>query len=187
ERRTEELLAVVQDNLQRIDQMVANLLDISHVSVGGGIRLVSESLELGGLLRDAVNNLALQIDNPLQLQLESDQLRVSWDRAAFLRIFDNLVGNAAKHGQAEAPIHIEQTLEGDAVRLVVSNRGAFPEEVLTNLATPYFISSRSDTKGWGLGLPIVKALTESFGGQVRFANDGELARVELRLPLALAA
>src|SRR5690606_28225636 len=57
ERRTEELLAVVQDNLQRIDQMVANLLDISHVSVGGGIRLVSESLELGGLLRDAVNNL----------------------------------------------------------------------------------------------------------------------------------
>ncbi|WP_204985662.1 hypothetical protein, partial [Escherichia coli] len=38
-RRTEQLLEVLQENLKRIDEMVANLLDISHVSVGGGIKL----------------------------------------------------------------------------------------------------------------------------------------------------
>lgn len=185
-RRTEDLLAVLQDNLRRIDEMVGNLLDISHVSVGGGIKLMRESMELAMLLRDAVANLALQLDNPLELQLESLDLQIVWDRSAFLRIFDNLVGNAAKHGQPLKPIRIEQSQEGDFVRLVVTNHGNFPEEVLANLATPYFISSRSDTKGWGLGLPIVKALAESFGGEVHFSNQGDLACVELLLPVALA-
>lgn len=184
-RRTEELLTVLQDNLRRIDEMVGNLLDISHVSVGGGIKLISENMSLAPLLRDAVANLALQLDNPLELQLDDPDLQVDWDRSAFLRIFDNLVGNAAKHGEPGKPIRIEQSQGGGIVRLVVTNHGAFPEEVLANLATPYFISSRSDTKGWGLGLPIVKALAESFGGQVHFCNDGEQARVELLLPLAL--
>ena len=185
-RRTEELLAVLQDNLRRIDEMVANLLDISHVSVGGGIKLISEAMDLPSLLRDAVANLALQLENPLELQLDNPDLQVRWDGSAFLRIFDNLVGNAAKHGEPHKPIRIEQSLDGDSVRLLVTNHGNFPEEVLDNLATPYFISSRSDTKGWGLGLPIVKALAESFGGQVNFSNDGDLARVELLLPVALA-
>ena len=185
ERRTEELLGVLQDNLQRIDQMVANLLDISHVSVGGGIRLISEPMDLATLLRDAVANLALQLNNPLELEMDESGAQVVWDRSAFLRILDNLVGNAAKHGKAEAPIRIEQSLEDKAIKLVVTNYGAFPAEVLANLATPYFISSQSDTKGWGLGLPIVKALTESFGGQVSFGNEGEQARVEVLLPLAV--
>jgi signal transduction histidine kinase len=186
-RRTEELLAVLQENLRRIDEMVGNLLDISHVSVGGGIKLMSESMELAMLLRDAVANLALQLDNPLELQLATPELQIAWDRSAFLRIFDNLIGNAAKHGQPLQPIRIEQSQEGDHVRLVVTNHGAFPDEVLANLATPYFISSRSETKGWGLGLPIVKALAESFGGEVHFSNQGDLARVELLLPIALAS
>ncbi|MDH0897453.1 MULTISPECIES: response regulator [unclassified Pseudomonas] len=184
-RRTEQLLDVLQENLKRIDEMVANLLDISHVSVGGGIKLSGEPLELPALLRDATANLALQVENPLQLRIDEDSGTVEWDRAAFLRILDNLVGNAAKHGVEGEPIHIEQRREGDWVRLVVSNRGAFPEEVLSNLATPYFISSRSDTKGWGLGLPIVKALIESFGGQVRFGNADGMAQVELQLPVSI--
>lgn len=186
-RRTEELLAVLQDNLRRIDEMVTNLLDISHVSVGGGINLVKEPLDLARLLRDAIANLALQFENPLQLELEEPCPDVVWDRSAFLRILEYLVGNAAKHGQRLQPIRIEQSRDGESVRLRVTNQGAFPAEVLANLATPYFISTQSDTKGWGLGLPIVKALVESFGGKVDFLNEGEHASVELSLPANLSS
>lgn len=186
-RRTEELLTVLEDNLKRIDDMVGNLLDISHVSVGGGITLTGKPLDLPALLRDAVANLALQVDNPLAVQIDEGPGDVVWDRAAFLRILENLVGNAAKHGEAGAPIRIRHIREGDWVRLTVTNQGNFSAEVLNNLATPYFISTRSDTKGWGLGLPIVKALCESFGGQVQFSNLGDLAQVELRLPSRLGA
>ena len=186
-RRTEELLEVLQANLRRIDEMVSNLLDISHVSVGGGINLIREPLDLAHLLRDAVANLALQVNNPLELQLSEPCPTVLWDRSAFLRILDNLVGNAAKHGAAAEVIRIEQRHDEQCISLHVSNHGAFPADVLANLATPYFISTQSDTKGWGLGLPIVKALVESLGGEVQFANEAPLARVELRLPIAPAS
>ncbi len=184
-RRTDELLAILENNLKRIDEMVANLLDISHVSVGGGIKLVGTQLDLPSLLRDAVANLALHLTNPLELETDEDSGVVVWDRAAFVRIFDNLVGNAAKHGKAGAPIRITQTSKDGWVHLTVCNEGLFPDDVLKNLATPYFISTQSDAKGWGLGLPIVKALTESFGGGVQFSNTNDLACVELRLPAAI--
>ncbi|MEH3021817.1 MAG: response regulator [Pseudomonas oryzihabitans] len=185
-RRTDDLLQTLHDNLQRMNQMITDVLDITHMSLGGGVRLSGEPLLLGSLLTDAAANLRLQFANRLDLCLDSPELEVHWDRYAFLRIFDNLVLNAAKHGLAGTPIQVRQRLADHGVELELRNRGQFPDDVLANLATPYFISTRSDKRGWGLGLPIVKALSESFGGEARFANgDGEVV-ITLHLPLRLA-
>ncbi|WP_263262578.1 response regulator [Pseudomonas sp. RIT-PI-S] len=184
-RRTEELLQILEDNLRRIDRMIGNVLDISHVAMGGGIKLAAEPLVVGPLFEDALNNLRLQVPQVIEAQLNATDVVVSWDRNAFLRILDNLVINASKHGDHEAPIRVTQWLDGSDIRFSVANLGSFPEEVLTNLATPYFISTRSETKGWGLGLPIVKALCESCGGHVAFDNHDGGAKVEVRLPLSL--
>ena len=181
-RRTDDLLQTLHDNLQRMNQMITDVLDITHMSLGGGVRLSGDPFQLGTLLEDAAANLRLQFANRLELLLETPELDVVWDRYAFLRIFDNLVLNAAKHGQAGTEIQVRQSLAEDAVVLELRNRGQFPDDVLANLATPYFISTRSEKRGWGLGLPIVKALSESFGGEARFANgDGEVI-ITLRLP-----
>lgn len=185
-RRTEEMLKILADNLKRIDQMVTNVLDISHVSMGGGIKLMGEPLALTTVLGEAVENLRLQVTQTINVDDQLGDARVFWDKHAFLRIFDNLVINASKHGAQDTSIEVSQAIEEDMAVLCVSNHGSFPDEVLTNLATPYFISTKSETKGWGLGLPIVKALCESFGGRVSFLNDGDLAKVELRLPLSVA-
>ncbi|WP_213880892.1 response regulator [Pseudomonas sp. dw_358] len=184
-RRTEEMLKILADNLKRIDQMVTNVLDISHVSMGGGIKLMGESLVLATVLEQAVENLQLQVSQPITLVTAPDEQRVFWDRPAFLRIFDNLVINAGKHGGQDSGIEVHQHIEDDMAVVRVSNLGSFPQEVLTNLATPYFISTKSETKGWGLGLPIVKALCESFGGRVSFLNVDGAAQVELRLPVSV--
>ena len=186
-RRTEELLVILEENLKRIDRMIGNVLDISHVSMGGGIMLSGEPLEISSLLAEATANLELQVPQKLQVRGAKSELPVFWDKHAFLRIFDNLVLNAGKYGLADTPVEIDwHTLDGEVV-LKVSSGGRFPEEVLQNLATPYFISTKSDTKGWGLGLPIVKALCASFGGSVNFSNDAGKAVVELRLPERISA
>lgn len=185
-RRTDDLLQTLHDNLQRMNQMITDVLDISHMSLGGGVRLNGDPLVLGPLLEEAAANLRLQFSNELDLQLETPDLEVLWDRYAFLRIFDNLVLNAAKHGQSGTPIQVRQQRIGERVVLELRNLGQFPDEVLANLATPYFISTRSDKRGWGLGLPIVKALSESFGGEARFANGAGEVIITLHLPLRLA-
>jgi len=146
------------------------------------LRLEPLGLELvAGAARQAGHTVRI-----LDLQVETPELEVLWDRYAFLRIFDNLVINAAKHGEAGTPIQVRQWLADDQVMLELRNLGQFPDEVLANLATPYFISTRSDKRGWGLGLPIVKALSESFGGEVRFANGAGEVVITLHLPLRLA-
>jgi two-component system sensor histidine kinase/response regulator len=144
-------------------------------------------LVLSDLLSEAVDNLRLQVAQPIMVDDRLGDSRVFWDRQAFLRIFDNLVLNAAKHGSLGTPIHVVQCMGDDHVMVKVSNQGRFPDEVLTNLATPYFISTKSETKGWGLGLPIVKALCESFGGSVAFSNSEGLAQVQVQLPVSLPA
>lgn len=184
-RRTDELIKVLEDNLRRIDSMITNVLDISHMSLGGGLKLKGERFLLQPFLCDAVENLRFQVSNPLELATDPQQREVFWDKQSFLRILDNLVINAAKHGESGAPILVRQSWDQDGVLLTVRNRGELPVEVLANLATPYFISSRSDATGWGLGLPIVKGLAESFGGHAEFHNrDGEVV-VDVSLPLAL--
>lgn len=185
QRRTDELLKVMEDNLKRIDQMVMNVLDISHVSMGGGLKLQGEALSLHQLLNEEISNLRYQVANPITLHMTEQDRQVSWDKQAFLRIIDNLIINAAKHGEAGSAINVELREDQQHVVLSVSNRGTLPAEVLSNLATPYFISTKSDTKGWGLGLPIVKALCESFGGTVAFSNRGAEVLIEVRLPPAL--
>ncbi|WP_040261197.1 ATP-binding response regulator [Pseudomonas massiliensis] len=184
-RRTEELLQILEDNLKRIDRMIGNVLDISHVAMGGGIKLNAETLVVGPLFEEALNNLRLQVPQPIEARLEAIDTLVEWDRNAFLRILDNLVINASKHGMPDHTIEVRQWQQGNEIHFSVSNQGCFPDEVLSNLATPYFISTRSDTKGWGLGLPIVKALCESCGGHVAFDNVEGHARVHVRLPLSL--
>jgi signal transduction histidine kinase len=185
-RRTEEMLQTLHDNLQRMNQMITNVLDISHMSLGGGVHLNGESLVLGALLNEAADSLRLQFSNELHLDLATPDQQLFWDRHAFLRIFDNLILNAAKHGAANTPIHVSQRLEGDRVAIEVRNGGALPEDVLANLATPYFISTRSERRGWGLGMPIVKALSESFGGHARFSNVEDQVVITLCLPLNIS-
>lgn len=184
-RRTEELLQTLQDNLQRMNQMITNVLDISHMSLGGGVQLNGEPVKLGPLVEDAADSLRLQFTNALDVVLDTPELTLFWDRHAFLRIFDNLVLNAAKHGTQGTPIRVKQTLDGDRLLLEVRNQGQLPADVLANLATPYFISTRSEKRGWGLGLPIVKALSESFGGYATFANNGDDVVITLSLPVSI--
>ncbi|TRX76638.1 hybrid sensor histidine kinase/response regulator [Pseudomonas mangiferae] len=185
ERRNEEMLQILDENLVRMAQMITNVLDISHVSLGGSVPLRGEKHELHGLLREAVENLRLQVENEIRLDEEPGEQLVYWDKQAFLRILDNVVVNAAKHGAPQCPITVGQRRDQEQIVISVSNEGRMPDDVLANLATPYFISSRSDTQGWGLGLPIVKALSESFGGHTVFGNQEGRVRVDIYLPVAL--
>ncbi|MFC6478201.1 ATP-binding protein [Pseudomonas asuensis] len=93
--------------------------------------------------------------------------------------------NASKHGSPATRIEISQIMSADRIVVCVRNQGQMPDEVLVNLATPYFISTRSDDRGWGLGLPIVKALCESFGGHAEFKNLDAHVVVEVHLPFTV--
>lgn len=137
------------------------------------VRLVAARREMGQTVM-----LAAPVD---------DRLVVRAPPLALDRIFDNLVGNALRHGSL-ADVRIEHA--GDMARLIVADDGpGVPPEQIDRLAEPFHrldpSRDRGSGAGAGLGLAIVRALSAQMGGTLHFgrAAIGGL-EVEVRLPLA---
>lgn len=112
-------------------------------------------------------------------------MRVRADPEQLTRILDNLLENSRKYAEAE-PLHINVRLErtSNGVCLCVSDNGrGVPPEKLPYVFDEFYRGdeSRNQTGGNGLGLYIVKYLTEAMGGSVRAeSKDGFSVYVELR-------
>ncbi|AHE56272.1 ATP-binding protein [Sphingomonas sanxanigenens] len=142
------------------------------------VRLVAARREMGQ---------TVMLSTPVDQRPADERLVVRAPPLALDRIFDNLVGNALRHG-SQAEVRIEQA--GRFARLIVADDGpGVPADQLERLAEPFHrldpSRDRGAGAGAGLGLAIVRALTVQMGGTLHFgrAAIGGLA-VEVRLPLA---
>jgi nitrogen fixation/metabolism regulation signal transduction histidine kinase len=114
------------------------------------------------------------------------------DGAQIRQVIHNLVQNAqdalenARAGAASPAIEVRTELDGDGVRLAVSdNGGGFPEELMARIFEPYVTTK---PRGTGLGLAIVKKIIDEHHGSVAIENrPSRGASVSVLLPLAKAA
>ena len=103
---------------------------------------------------------------------------VSADSEQLQRIFDNLLENSRKYGKVK-PLKIKISLERNKEGFCIcfsDNGVGVPEEKLPYIFDEFFRGdeSRNKKEGNGLGLYIVKFLTEAMGGSVRAENAGGL-------------
>lgn len=113
-----------------------------------------------------------------------ERIRISSDNARI--VFEHLADNAARHGAKVLSIICRRadgmlwvTVQDDGAGISSANR----EKIFTN-----FFTTRRDSGGTGMGLPIVRAMLESHGGGIKLADDeGESvsARFTLSIPLSL--
>jgi signal transduction histidine kinase len=89
------------------------------------------------------------------------------DRDRLLQVFGNLVGNAVKFTATGGTITVAAEELHRTVRFSVSDTGSgiAPENV-PHLFDRFWQATRSDRRGIGLGLSIVKALVEAHGGHM---------------------
>lgn len=110
---------------------------------------------------------------------------VSIDRSQMKRILDNLLENSRKYAQADA-LTISISLSSDALNHTITfsdNGCGVPAEKLPHIFEQFYRGdeSRNQSDGNGLGLYIVKYLTEAMGGTVSARNESGLA-VCIQLP-----
>jgi signal transduction histidine kinase len=109
---------------------------------------------------------------PVMVRADTEMLR-----AALL----NLLLNACQAGGSS--IEIVSSVAGDRCRIAVLDRGTgIPEEILDHVFDAFYTTKKSGT---GLGLPIVKRLTELQDGTIalRAREDGG-TMAEITIPLA---
>lgn len=95
-------------------------------------------------------------ETPL-IELALEPLTVSMDKGELTRLADNLVGNALKYNREERPVIV--ALSG--TRLTVRDQGVGIADT-SRIFDPFY-RERTDRKGSGLGLAVVKAVCDKWG------------------------
>jgi nitrogen fixation/metabolism regulation signal transduction histidine kinase len=106
----------------------------------------------------------------LTLTLTPKLPAVMGDATMLRQVLHNLIQNAqdALVQQTQPIIEVTTELDGDKVKLTVSDNGqGFPVELLTHAFEPYVTTK---AHGTGLGLAIVKKMIEEQRGQIKIEN-----------------
>jgi signal transduction histidine kinase len=161
---------------ERMARMLEDLSDLARLRLGQGIELECKPLDLENLVRRLVSEQGVtSAGRTIQLELKGDCMGV-WDGGSLERVVSNLLGNAVTHGSASAPVEV--LIDGrseERVLLSFKNGGAIPAPILPTIFDPFKgrRTGAGGTNGLGLGLYIVKKLSEAHGGDVRVHSSEE--------------
>lgn len=187
-RRTGTSADDVAEALRQIEQAASDTLRSVH-STRRALRRRSTRSErpvaadLGPLLRDLVDSFAA-VATRRHVQVVSDiedQLVAAAPPGDLRSILWNLMKNAIEAVADEGSVRVEARPDGQRIRIVVEDDGpGMDAETRGRVFDPYFTTKR---EGSGLGLPLVKHLTQRLGGQLEMESEpGQGARFFVWLP-----
>jgi signal transduction histidine kinase len=181
-----DLARRIVHNLDRTDRMVQDLLDVNRIQAGQPLPLRLERCELAELARRVLDELSALHGDRFALFV-AEPVAGWWSPEYLERAIWNLVSNAVKYGDPQRKVEVRIELGEEGVRLAVHNEGPpIAEEDQELLFTPFLRTRSAETgssRGWGLGLTLVRGCAESHGGSVEVRSAaGEGTTFTVRLP-----
>ncbi len=184
-------LATVQDQVQRLDHLIADVLDAAR-SDAGRLNVRREPVSVRQVVASAAERFtAGSPERPLAVSINGDAI-VEGDVDRLGQVLDNLLSNAAKYSPTGSTIRLESRVDGQAVFVDVIDQGrGISTEHLPRLFDRFYrvpVEGAVTPQGFGLGLSIVRDLAEAHGGRVEVSSKGLGAgsTFTLMLPLMLA-
>jgi two-component system sensor histidine kinase/response regulator len=188
EQATQETAARIITSGDRMARMIEDMLDLARARLGGGIIVKREPADFKALVERVIKEHQAAAPNRVIEADHSGDLTGHFDPERIAQVASNLIGNALKHGDREAPIRVR--LDGshsDCVTLIVTNGGTIAPDVLAHLFDPFRGSQRQAGRGdgLGLGLYIVSQLVQAHDGHVEVkTGDADQTSFKVRVPRA---
>jgi signal transduction histidine kinase len=172
-----------------LEALVSELLDLSRLTCGK-VELHLEDLDVRPLLEEVARAArAVLSGKPVVVETDCHVERIASDRLRLQQILNNLATNAAKFTD-EGRITVAAALDQDTVVFTVRDTGCgIPAAQHESIFDAFEQVAAPDrrTSGIGLGLAIVRQLTDILEGSVSVASTpGEGSTFTVRLPLATA-
>ncbi len=181
-----ELLGSILAEAERLNRLVANLLDMTRLEAGA-LKLHKEWQPLEEVIGAAIARLRRQLEGrPIAARLPADLPLAPMDELLMQQVLVNLLENAAKYTPAGSPIEITARAEDDRLVVEVADRGpGLPPADLERVFDKFFRGSGvSGRPGAGLGLTICRGIVELHGGKIAAENrSGGGAVFRFTLPL----
>lgn len=180
----------VDDALAQIDGIAASfraLLRIAQIE-GGGPKAGFSPVDLGtlaGTLAELYAAEAEEEGRAFEVSIAPDLPTIEGDADLLGQMIANLLANALRHAPAPAAVALRVARAGDALEIVVEDRGpgvpeAEREKVFRRL---YRLERSRTTPGSGLGLSMVAAAARLHGGAAVLEDAAPGLRARVRLPL----
>ena len=170
-----EQLTAARGEAERLHRFVANLLDMVRIEAGA-LRQAVEPVDLADAVAAAVHDLRRALEgHAIQLDISPELPFVTLDPQLFHHCLINLLENAAKYGDAGAPITVAARRQPDALTLSILDEGpGLPPGEEARIFETFTRIEGSDRKGGtGLGLAIVKGFAEAMGLRVKASNRSD--------------
>jgi signal transduction histidine kinase len=190
-----QALQAIERNSRLQAKMISDVLDYAALGTGQA-RLVIETIDPYPVVRAALEEVAAAARDAgvtIEASFGAASLRIEADAVRLQQIVGNLLSNAIKCSNRGKAVRLAAERSGDRFRLVVSDQGkGIDPELLPRLFERFARQGASIPRshgGLGLGMPMVKQLTELHSGtvQAESAGKGLGATFIVELPLCDAA
>ena len=186
----EELAATIQEEAERLNRFIANLLDMTRLEAGA-ITPKLEAVLLDDVVGSALRRAgAVLAGHHVEVHLAHDLPSVQLDPVLFEQVLFNILDNAAKYTPPGTTVEVAAAVEDNRLVLRVRDEGdGIPQADLERIFDKFYRVHAADHRraGTGLGLAICRGFVETMGGTIRAGNrsdrSGAVFTISLPVPV----
>jgi signal transduction histidine kinase len=163
---------VINKESQRLTQLINNILDFSRIEAGRKEYRFAPT-DVARMVSETVESYRFQIEQQgfkLELALQEGLPLVEADQEALSQALLNLMNNAIKYSSDDKWVRLEVGQVDGRLAIAVSDHGiGIPKSEQKKIFEKFYRGEDSlvhETKGSGLGLPLVQHIMEAHGGEV---------------------
>ncbi|MBI2768889.1 MAG: PAS domain-containing protein [Burkholderiales bacterium] len=183
---------VIGRQVAHLSRLIDDLLDISRITQGK-IQLQREPVDLKAVLANALELTQPVFEKhsrPVKLLQPPEPVATVGDAVRLTQVLCNLLVNASKFTPPDGHVTLQLRVQGAVAEISVEDSGSgIAPELLPRVFDLFVQGGQAIDRqagGLGLGLAIVRSLTEMHGGSVNAESEGlgRGSRFTVRLPLA---
>ena len=177
-----QLIQEIQNNNQKLLRIINGLVSMSEIEAGAR-SLMLNAVDLNSLLSELQEQYQVSTNVPISLHLPQSEMQIHSDRERLKSIMEHFLSNAIKFTMTGS-ITLGYDLEGEQVRLWVSDTGKGIAKDDQERIFERFVKIDEYVPGTGLGLPMVKSHVQQLGGTVGVESElGKGSRFWALLPI----
>ena len=184
--READLLNTVNEEMQRLMQLINDLLNFSRYQ-NGMQKLTLAPCDLQEMLEQAQARFADRAnakDVEFVIDLQSPLPRLNADQAQLERVLDNLIDNALRHTPIGGQIRLQARRHGERVIISVEDNGEGIAYSQQGRIFEPFVQVGRKKGGAGLGLALCKEIVQLHGGRIGvYSRPGQGTQFYMALPL----
>jgi len=173
----QEVVQQIYESNQRMISLVNDLLNVSRIEQGR----VLDKLKLTDILeliKEVISEMKIEAEKKLvsiSLMINNNVSKIMVDPKRFRQVIQNLLSNAVKYNYSGGRVVIEVKPLEDCIQISIRDIGmGIPKRDQSRVFSKFFRAAnavKSETKGSGLGLFVVRSYVESWRGKVWFESE----------------